>query len=385
MNMKRIFTILLITSCAVNLRAQEQFSPLDNLYLNAGAGLLVGDNGQPSSISNIAVAWDVNLGYWFGTSKYGGLRVGYMGDVLRSFNYSAKNAYGWNTIYIDGMLNASNLIYKTKTSRADPRWYCSPFISLECLVPMAQNSHNTAFGVGLGIANEINVHKNVSVTLDWRNTLAMVDGVKWLPEINAGLKFYFTGKARIEKTKKPTSSQSSTTIVIDCSKQNDSIKVLTKQLATLNERLAICESDTSVYHLEDKVIRDHVMYSCRLPYNYYSVNRAISIFPKIKDASMRDQYAENIIQLRSYYELSKELLGILSSRQNQLKSPTFNRSRWERGLLSELENFQKKDIYRLYYFNDVIVKVKKESKEDNPNFSEYIIELQEAIDTNPNK
>lgn len=374
-----------MTSCFLGMRAQEKESPLDNLYLDLGAGLLIGDNGQPSSISNVAVAWDMNLGYWFGSSKYAGLRLGYTGDVLQSFNYSTRKKFGWNTIYIDGLLNVSNLIYRTNTTHTDPRWYCSPFVSLECLVPMAQNSHKSAFGVGLGIANEVNVHKNVSVTLDWRNTLAFVEGIKWLPEIKAGLKFYFTGKSRIEKPKNQTSSQSSATVVVDCAKQNDSIKVLTKQLAVLNDRLAICESDTSVYHLEDKVIRDYVMYSCRLPYNYYSVNRAISLFPKIKDSSMRAQYAGNQNQLKSYYELSRELLNLLSTRQKQLDSPTFIKSKWERALQGDLSNFQKNNIDRLYYLNDVIKKVLNEAQKDKPDFSDYISELQDAINTNPNK
>ena len=379
--MKKFCIIIASILCITGVYAQEKFSPADNLYLNLGAGFLVGDNGQPNSISNVATAWDMNIGYWFGAAKYGGLRVGYTGDVLQSFNYLGKKSYGWNTLYLDGMLNLSNLIYRTKTTHNDPRWYCSPFVSVECLIPMAQNQHKTSFGFGVGIANEINIHRNISVTLDWRNTIAMADGAKWLQEVTAGLKFYFTGKARFEKKKDAILQTTDTVIITDCKAQNDSITLLRAQLAELNRKISIIESDTSIYHLEDKVIRDYVLYSCRLPYNQFSVTRAIKIFPEIRDKEMRREFAANQKQLQSYYDLSKQLLDILSARQNQLNSPTFNRNRWERGLQTDLDNYQKNDIARLYYLNDVIEKVLKEAKKDKPDFSEYISELQEAINT----
>lgn len=379
--MKNFFLLVVIVLFSITeIYSQVDNAPIDNLYLNLGAGFLVGDNGQPSSISNVAATWDINMGYWFGLSKYAGVRLGYSGDIIQSFNYAGKKSYGWNKLYFDCLLNISNLIYKTKSTRNDARWYCSPFISVGGLFPMAGNQHKTSFGLGLGIANEINVHKNISVTLDWRNTLVMIGGVKWQPEVNAGLKFYFTGKSR--RTKKVINTiQQDTIVVHDCREQVDSIKELNSQIAILNARINSMESDTSIYHLEDKVIRDYVMYSCRLPYNDFSVPRAIKIFQMIKDENMKQDYEDNQNQLKTYYELSIQLLSILSARQNQLNSPTFNRNRWEKGLQNELTNFEKNKISRLYYLKDVIEKIRKESKKEKPDFSDYISELQDAINT----
>ena len=110
--MKRIYITFLISLFTLGIHAKEHCKSNDNLYLNIGAGFLVGDNGQPSAISNIAVAWDANIGYWFGTSKYAGIRIGYTGDILQSFNYIGNKSYGWNTLYVDGLLNLSNFICK---------------------------------------------------------------------------------------------------------------------------------------------------------------------------------------------------------------------------------------------------------------------------------
>lgn len=384
--MKRIYITFLISLFTLGIHAREYCKSNDNLYLNIGAGFLVGDNGQPSAISNIAVAWDANIGYWFGTSKYAGIRIGYTGDILQSFNYIGNKSYGWNTLYVDGLLNLSNFICKTKLSNRDPLWYCAPFISLECLVPMANNQHRTALGLGMGIANEINVHDNVSVTLDWRNTIAFADGMKWLPEVSAGLKFYFTGKARIKL--KPEIEFTPDTIP-NCQEKSDSIADLKSQIGSLeltidslNNQISIIESDTSIYHLEDRVIKDFVILVSKVPYHDRRVKRAITLIPMIKDDEERENYQVNIVQLQSYYALTSKLYKILLQKQQQLGTDTFNKTMWERALLKEINNFKNSyEFYRLFYIKDVIEKIEKEMKKKAPDFSDIIAELDEALQT----
>lgn len=384
--MKRIYVVFLISLFTLGIYAGDDCNPVDNLYLSVGAGFLVGDNGQPSAISNVAVAWDANIGYWFGISKYAGVRLGYTGNVLQSFNYNGNKSYGWNTLYVDGILNLSNLICKTKLSNRDPLWYCTPFISLECLVPMASNQYNTSFGLGVGLANEINVHDNLSVTLDWRNTLAFSNGLKWLPEVSAGLKFHFTGKARIKP--KPEIAFIPDTIP-NCQEKSDSIENLKSQIGSLeftidslNSKITIIESDTSIYHLEDKVITDFVKLVSSVPYHDRRVKRAITLIPMIKDDEERENYQVNIAQLQSYYELTSKLYKILLQKQQQLGTDTFNKTMWERAFLKEINNFKNSyEFYRLFYIKDVIEKVEKEMKKSSPDFSDIIAELDKALKT----
>lgn len=384
--MKRIYVAFLISLFTLGIYAGDDCNPVDNLYLSVGAGFLVGDNGQPSAISNVAVAWDANIGYWFGTSKYAGVRLGYTGDILQSFNYISNKSYGWNTLYVDGILNLSNLICKTKLPNRDPLWYCAPFISLECLVPMASNQYNTSFGLGVGLANEINVHNNLSVTFDWRNTLAFSNGLKWLPEVNAGLKFHFTGKARIKP--KPEIAFIPDTIP-NCQEKSDSIENLKSQIGSLeftidslNSKITIIESDTSIYHLEDKVITDFVKLVSSVPYHDHRVKRAITLILMIKDDEERENYQVNIAQLQSYYELTSKLYKILLQKQQQLGTDTFNKSMWERAFLKEINNFKNSyEFYRLFYIKEVIEKVEKEMKKSSPDFSDIIAELDKALKT----
>lgn len=380
--MKKNYAIIIILLFAVGLKAANS-TPIDNLHINFGAGLLVGDNGQPTSISNIAVAWDANIGYWLGTSKYAGIRLGYTGDVLQSFNYIGNKSYGWNTLYVDGLLNLSNLICKTKLSNRDPLWYCSPFISLECLIPMANNQYKTSLGFGLGLTNEINVHQNISVTLDWRNTFAFADGHQWMPEVSAGLRVYFTGRARNKKSVPlPLPSDS-----IDCQEHleeinslNDEKTYMGSQIKTLEQEIATIKSDTSIYQLGDNVISNFVRLVGQVPYRHKRVDMAITIIPIIKDNGLRKSYAETQTQLSNYYDLTKELYDIIYGRQQQLESAI--RSIWITGFISELSNFQNNHSYdRLPYLKNVIEKVEKEMKQSSPDFSDIIAELGEALQT----
>lgn len=385
--MKRFCIILIIFLFVVGVRAEGDKDILDNLYMSVGAGFLIGDNGQPSSISNVATAWDANVGYWFGDTKYTGARLGYMGNVLYSFNYSGRNGYGWNSVYVDGLLNVSNLIYKPHKTDKDPLWYCALFVSVGCFVPMAQNSYKTSLGLGVGLANEFNVHKNISITLDWRNTLACTSGIKWLPEVSAGVKIYFTGKARIKKMIEISSPHNT---IFDCVEQEDSIKTLKiqnryldSQIDSLNKRIAIMESDTSIYHFEDKAITDYIFMVRKLPYNDRRVNRAITLIPMIKDANISGDYQSTLIQLNGYYNYVNSLYEILLKRQKQLGSETFNKSMWKKAFGKEINEFEanKDQFNQLFYITDLIKKVKEEIIKENPDFSDIIEELNKALKT----
>ena len=385
--MKRFCIILIIFLFVVGVRAEGDKDILDNLYMSVGAGFLIGDNGQPSSISNVATAWDANVGYWFGDTKYTGARLGYMGNVLYSFNYSGRNGYGWNSVYVDGLLNVSNLIYKPHKTDKDPLWYCAPFVSVGCLVPMAQNSYKTSLGLGVGLANEFNVHKNISITLDWRNTLACTSGIKWLPEVSAGVKIYFTGKARIKKMIEISSPHDT---IFDCVEQEDSIKTLKiqnryldSQVDSLNKRIVIMESDTSIYLLEDKTIINFVKMASTIPYDSEKVDMALKIIHQIKDIDKRKSYEEiNLVQLSNYYLLTMTLHDMVLKKQRRLDSETLNKDRWKRDFEEEIEKFKNEnEYYRLFYIKNVIKKVEKELEKENPDFSDIIEELNKALKT----